>query len=80
MWKTRLAGAIIALAGAATFAFVFYQGLKPPVASHLMFAIGMPGALLIAMASLIAFVFGVHLTVAPRTAARRWTPGIRRRR
>ena len=80
MWGFRLAGALIAAIGALVFSAVFYQGFRAPLNDHLMFAIGMPGVLIIGMLGLIAFVFGVHLYgAAPRHAARVWPLGVRSR-
>src|SRR5271167_3078752 len=80
MWISRLTGVVIALIGGVMFAFALRPGASQAMDAIVIYRIGMPGVLLIGMVGLIAFAFGVHLAVAPRSAVRRWSPGLGRKK
>jgi hypothetical protein len=74
-----LTGEIVAVGGAIVLFLVFHEVYLSPARSALVFAIGMPGILLIAMGAVIAVVLGIHLAAAPRHFRRTGSAGFRRR-
>ncbi|MFI4936115.1 MAG: hypothetical protein ACHP7N_15995 [Caulobacterales bacterium] len=68
MWTSRLMGLAIGAVGAALLVFVFYQTSDHAVDAIYIYKIGLPGLLLLGMVGLIAFAFGSHLLVAPKSA------------
>ncbi len=75
MWMSRLFGLVLAVAGAGLLAFIWSQMLDHSGAFLFIYRIGIPAAMLLAFAGLLALFFGAHLVVAPRSAVRRWLPG-----
>lgn len=73
MWLSRLSGLIIAAAGGSVVGFLWSQVLDRSGDGLFVQRLGIPGVLLLSAAGIIAFVFGSHLLVAPKSAVRRWT-------
>jgi hypothetical protein len=78
MWKSRLTGLILAILGGGLFAFVLSEGNRA-VEALFVYRWGLPVVLLLGMIGLIVLVFGVHLLIAPNTAARRWARPFQRK-
>ncbi len=78
MWKSRLTGLVLAVLGACLFGFVLVQGNRT-IEALFVYRWGLPVVLLLGMVGLITLVFGVHLLMAPRSAARRWVRPFRRK-
>jgi cytochrome c biogenesis protein CcdA len=79
MWKSRLAGVVIAAVGASVLGFLWSQMMDQSNDYLLIYRIGIPGDLILSALGLMAIVFGLHLLFAPRTAVRAWTPRITRK-
>ena len=74
MWRSRLIGLAVAAGGAGLLGFLWTQMSGR---SQFLYAIGIPGALFLGAIGVTLLVFGAHLLIAPKSAARRWTPGLR---
>jgi hypothetical protein len=68
-----MTGEVVAIAGAIVLFLVFHEVYLSPARSALVFTVGMPGVLIIAMGAVIALVFGIHLLGTPRHAVRTWS-------
>ena len=79
MWKSRLAGLLIASAGGALLGFLWSQMMDSSQDYLFIYRAGIPIVLLLAAAGIMAVVFGLHLLVAPKSAVRRWTPRLGRK-
>lgn len=79
MWLSRLSGLVLAAAGGSLIGFLWSQVLDESGDYLFIHRIGIPGVLLLAAAGIIAFVFGVHFLIAPRSAVKRWTGRLQRR-
>ena len=79
MWKSRVSGLLIAVAGGGLMGFLWWQVLDRSNFGEFIYRVGIPGVLILAAIGTMAVVFGVHLLVAPQSAIRRWTPRIARK-
>ena len=73
MWTSRFIGLAVAAAGAGLLAFLWWQMSGT---SHFLYAIGIPGALFLGAVGATVLVFGAHLLIAPKSAVKRWAPGL----
>jgi hypothetical protein len=79
MWTSRLFGLALAVAGAALLGFIWSQLMDHSGQFLFIYQIGIPPAMALAFIGLLAFFFGAHLVIAPRSALKRRTPGSRHR-
>jgi len=77
VWISRSIGLVLAASGAGLLVFLLSRVIDRAESGALTLRLGIPGVLFLALVAQLAFAFGMHLLVTPRSAVRRRT--VRRR-